>query len=699
MNRLARSQSPYLLQHADNPVEWWPWGEAAFAEARRRDVPVLLSVGYAACHWCHVMAHESFEDPATAERMNASFVNVKVDREERPDVDAVYMEALQAMTGQGGWPMTAFLTPDGAPFYCGTYFPTVQFHRVLEAVERAWRTDRAGITDQGARVVEALAGPRTISGARVPGAAECAAAVESLARDYDAANGGYGGAPKFPPSMLLSFLLAHHRRTGSPDALDMARGTAHAMAQGGIHDQLGGGFARYSVDAAWTVPHFEKMLYDNALLLRAYTRLHRETGDELARRTALGTADWLVSGLGTPEGGFASALDADSEGEEGRYYVWTPDQLTEVLGADDGAWAAELFGVTAEGTFEHGASVLRLDAHPGLDPDTPAAARFERVRATLLEARARRVPPERDDKVVAAWNGLAIAGLAETGALLDRPDLVDRARTAAELLERVHIDGGRIRRASRNGEAGPADGVLEDYGDTAEGFLALAAVTGEDRWVHLAGRLLGTVLDHFAEEGDGTPGTAVFYDTADDAEQLFNRPQDPTDNAVPSGRSAAAGALLTYAGLTGDARYRAAAERALEPFGVLAHRAPRFAGWGLAVAETLLSGPLEAAVVGPPADPATARLHAEVLRTAPFGTAVAVGDGTPAQAAGSGIPLLADRPLPGGRPGVYVCRSFACSLPATTPAELRAQLRAGDAGPRGGGGAGGAGDAGGSAAP
>ncbi|WP_067973570.1 thioredoxin domain-containing protein [Nocardiopsis trehalosi] len=660
-NRLADATSPYLLQHAGNPVDWYPWGDPAFAEARRRGVPVLLSVGYAACHWCHVMAHESFEDPATAELMNAAFVNVKVDREERPDVDAVYMEATQAMTGQGGWPMTVFLTPDGAPFYCGTYFPRDHFQRLLMGVARAWEQEREGVVEQGRRVVEALAGPRTLGRGAAPGADALDAAATGLAADYDGANGGFGGAPKFPPSMLLSFLLAQHARTGDPRSRAMAEGTAEAMARGGIYDQIAGGFARYSVDARWVVPHFEKMLYDNALLLRAYTRLWRATGDPLARRVALETADWMAADLRTPEGGFASALDADSEGEEGRYYVWTPDQLTEALGADDGAWAARVFGVTAEGTFEHGASVLRRPADPD-DPD-----RLARVRAALRAARARRVPPARDDKVVAAWNGLAVAGLAEAGALLDRPDLVDLARAAADLLVRVHVNGGRLLRTSRDGAAGPSAGVLEDYGDVAEGLLALHAVTGEPGWVRTAGELLDTVLERF---GDGEGG---FYDTADDGEALFTRPQDPTDNATPSGRFAAAGALLTYAGLTGSHRHRAAAEAALAPVEPLARKAPRFAGWGMAVAEAVLAGPPEIAVVGPADDPATEELHRAALLAAPFGAAVTRGDGT----ADGGIPLLADRPLVDGGPAAYVCRDFVCALPARTPEELRDRLATG----------------------
>ncbi|MCY9787691.1 thioredoxin domain-containing protein [Nocardiopsis sp. EMB25] len=673
-NRLSDATSPYLLQHADNPVEWYPWGEEAFAEARRRDVPVLVSVGYAACHWCHVMAHESFEDPATAERMNALFVNIKVDREERPDVDAVYMEATQAMTGQGGWPMTVFATPDGAPFYCGTYFPRDHFQRLLEGVATAWRDKRDELLHQGERVVTALSGPRTLAAAPPPARETLDLAVQALIRDYDHANGGFGAAPKFPPSMLLSFLTAQHERTlpfqsaqePTPAGL-MAGGTAVAMARGGIYDQLGGGFARYSVDREWVVPHFEKMLYDNALLLRAYTRMSRrppgsgpaESGDHaLLRRVAEETADWMLRDLRTPEGGFASSLDADSEGEEGTYYVWTPAQLREVLDQEDAEFAARVFGVTEEGTFERGTSVLQL-------PRPPADVwRHERVRAALLRAREDRVAPGRDDKVVAAWNGLAVAALAEAGTLLERPDLVEAARTAADLVLDVHVRDGRLMRTSRDGRVGTSAGVLEDYADMAEGLLALHGVTGEARYVHEAGRLLDTVLDRF---GDGEGG---FFDTADDAERLFSRPQDPTDNAAPSGWSAAASALLTYAALTGSERHRTAAEGALSPVTLLAEKAARFAGWGLTTGEAVLSGPRAVAVVGDPGDPAADELARTALRWAPLGTVFSRGDGRD----DGGVPLLRGRAPIGGRATAYVCEGFTCKLPVTSPEELRRQL-------------------------
>ncbi len=675
MNRLKDATSPYLLQHADNPVEWFEWGEQAFAEARSRGVPLLVSVGYSACHWCHVMAHESFEDPQTAELMNRRFVNVKVDREERPDVDAVYMAATQAMTGHGGWPMTVFATPEGHPFYTGTYFPRGQFQRLLRGVSQAWEEDREAVLAQGSKIVEALgerAGPPS---GPLPTQEILERAVRSLATGFDPRRGGFGGAPKFPPSMVLEFLLRH----GTADAVAMADKTLDAMARGGMYDQLGGGFARYSVDADWVVPHFEKMLYDNALLLRVYTHWWRSTGSVLAKRVALETAEWLLREMRTPLGGFASALDADSEGPdgthgEGLFYVWTPGQLRDVLGDEDGGWAAGVFTVT--GTFEHGTSVLQLLADPD-DQD-----RFDRVRTALRAAREERPRPGRDDKVVAAWNGLAIAALAEAGALFDRPELVEAAHAAAALLDDVHIDGGRLIRTSRDGRPGANAGVLEDYADVAEGFLALYGVTGEVRWFDLAGELLETLLTRF---GDGVGG---FYDTADDGEPLFQRPQDPTDNATPSGQFAAAGALLSYGALAGSARHREAAEAALGAASTLAGEYARFAGWGLAVAEAAVHGPVEVAIVGPVGDPRTRELHRAALMSGTPGLVIALGEapgdalgerlgGGPGDGlgeAGPGVPLLEGRGMVNGEPAAYVCRRFTCRAPVTTPAALRAEL-------------------------
>lgn len=669
-NRLAQTTSPYLLQHADNPVDWWPWSPAAFEEARRRGVPVLLSVGYASCHWCHVMAHESFEDAAVADYLNAHFVPVKVDREERPDVDAVYMEAVQAATGQGGWPMTVFLTADAEPFYFGTYFPpeprhgSPSFQQVLEGVVAAWTDRREEVAEVAGRIVRDLAG-RSLShgGEGVPGEPELAQALLGLTRDYDEKHAGFGGAPKFPPSMAVEFLLRHHARTGAEGALQMAEDTCAAMARGGIYDQLGGGFARYSVDREWVVPHFEKMLYDNALLCRVYAHLWRATGSELARRVALETADFMVRELRTAQGGFASALDADSEDAHGRhvegaFYVWTPAQLREVLGEQDAAFAAEHFGVTEQGTFEEGASVLQLPATA--EPED--GARVADVRARLLAARELRVRPERDDKIVAAWNGLAIAALAETGAYFGRPDLIDRATEAADLLVRVHMGPvARLCRTSKDGRAGDNAGVLEDYGDVAEGFLALASVTGEGVWLEFAGFLLDIVLERFKGEG------GQLYDTADDAEQLIRRPQDPTDSATPAGWTAAAGALLSYAAHTGSEAHRTAAEGALGVVNALGPKAPRFIGWGLAVAEAWLDGPREVAVAGP----VGGELHRTALLGRAPGAVVAAGE---VADAGTEFPLLVDRPLVGGVPTAYVCRHFVCDAPTTDSAELAGKL-------------------------
>jgi len=673
-NRLVSSTSPYLLQHKDNPVDWQEWGPEAFEEARRRDVPVLLSVGYSACHWCHVMAHESFEDPATAELMNAQFVNIKVDREERPDVDAVYMEAVQALTGQGGWPLTAVLTAEGEPFYAGTYFPPQprpgmpSLTQVLDAVSQTWRERRGEVVDAAREISSRLADRGRMasgSGQAAPSAQDLALAEAELARTFDPVHAGFGGAPKFPPSMVLEFLIRHRARTGSGRALDMVARTCEAMARGGMYDQLGGGFARYSVDAGWVVPHFEKMLYDNALLLRVYVHWWRLAGEPLAARVVAETAQFLVRDLRTAQGGFASALDADTDGVEGSTYVWTPDQLDQVLGPDDGAWAATLLHVTPAGTFEAGTSVLQLPA----DPED--LVRWQGVRGRLFDARSGRPQPGRDDKVVAAWNGLAIAALSEAGAVFDRPDWVQAAEEAAQLLVEVHLgaDGhtDRVVRISKGGVAGRHAGVLDDQADVAEGLLCLYAVTGQPRWLIHARVLLDGVLEHFSD------GAGSFYDTADDAEQLLRRPQDPTDNATPSGVAAAAGALLSLSAYTGSSRHREAAEGALTVYSALAGQYPRFAGWGLAVAEAAVDGPREVAVVGHRGDPGWRALRrAALLGTAP-GLVVALGSGDDA---GDVVPLLADRPLIHGHATAYVCVGFVCKVPTTDPAVLAREVGA-----------------------
>ncbi len=658
MNRLASSTSPYLRQHADNPVDWWEWSAEAFAEARRRDVPVLLSVGYAACHWCHVMAHDSFESAEVAELMNEHYVSVKVDREERPDVDAVYMEATTALTGQGGWPMTCLLTPDGAPFFAGTFFPHAQFVELLSNVATAWRERRAEVLAAGQHVVTALANATSsiaIAGADIPTAAQLNAAAAQLASQFDAANGGFGTAPKFPPSMVLEFLLRQHERTGDPQSLATCEVTFEAMARGGMYDQLAGGFARYSVDSRWVVPHFEKMLYDNALLLRAYLHWWRLSGSPLAERVVRETADFLLRDLATPEGGFASALDADTDGVEGLTYVWTPDQVLEVLAADADA-AAELFEVTERGTFEHGASTLQLRS----DPSDPVW--FEEVRTRLLAARSIRPQPARDDKVVTAWNGLALAALAEAGVLLDTRYL-DAARGCAELLLGTHLVEGRLRRTSRDGVVGDALAVAEDYGDLADGLLILHQATAEPRWLIAAGDLLDFALAHF---GDGQGG---FFDTGDDAEALMRRPKDPTDNATPSGSSALLGALLTYSALTGSLEHRTSAEAALRTVSELGVAQPRFLGWALAAAEAMVGGPVQIAVAG--GYPIGVELAAAAWRARPPGAVVVAGEPDAA-----GVPLLVGRGLVNGSPAAYVCHGMVCDLPVTDVADLLRDLAA-----------------------
>ena len=678
VNRLGDATSPYLQQHAGNPVDWWPWCDEAFAEARRRDVPVLISVGYAACHWCHVMAHESFEDEAVGRLMNENFVPIKVDREERPDVDAVYMTATQAMTGQGGWPMTVFAAPDGTPFFCGTYFPKPSFTQLLESVTAAWRDQREAVLQQGAAVVEAVGGAQAVNGPTAPLTADVLdAAADRLAAEYDERHGGFGGAPKFPPHMILLFLLRHHQRTGAARDLEIVQHTCEAMARGGIYDQLAGGFARYSVDEHWTVPHFEKMLYDNALLLRVYTHLWRLTGDPLTARVAGETAAFLLDDLGTTTGGLASALDADTEGIEGATYAWTPAQLAEALGEDDGRYAADLFGVTGDGNVTlhpsagsratgpdgagHRASVLRL-ARDVDAADPEVAQRWQRVRDRLRQARDRRPQPARDDKVVAAWNGLAVTALVEHATLTGDPVTAAAAVGVAEVLAERHIVDGRLRRVSRGGLAGEPAGVLEDHGCVAEAFCAVHQLTGDGRWLTLAGGLLDTALARFGTGGGG------FYDTADDAGRLVTRPADPTDNATPSGLSSLVAALVTYAALTGEVRYREAAETALGTVAPIVARHPRFTGYAAAVGEALLSGPYEIAIVTdePTADPLRTAAH----RHAPPGAVVVAGE--PDR---PGVPLLQGRPRLDGVATAYVCRGFVCDRPVTSSDELVAQLQ------------------------
>ena len=628
--------SPYLLAHADNPVDWWEWQEDAFDEAVRRDVPVVLSVGYAACHWCHVMAHESFEDPAIAALMNERFVSIKVDREERPDVDAMYMAATTAMTGHGGWPMTVFLDHERRPFYAGTYYPPEprsgmpSFRLVLEAVSDAWRDQRDRVLASAAQI---SAGLRTaVPSAVAVDEGVATQAVEMLSDSFDARHGGFGRAPKFPQPMVHEFLLRHHARTGDPRSLEMVERTLTAMASGGMYDQLAGGFARYSVDTAWLVPHFEKMLYDNALLLRVYLHWWRQTGSELARSVVAETAEFLLSEMRTPQGCFAASLDADSEGREGAFYVWTPEQLRAV-GADP-----EMFGVTEGGTFEHRTSVLQRPVDPGSD--------WPQVRAALRAARSERPRPGRDDKVVVAWNAWAIAGLAEAGALLGRPEWTQSAVECRDALWAHNVVEGDVRRVSRDGVPGAALGVLEDYAALACAEFTLCAVTGEDldRGLQLVTDLSGVFLDQDRDTAATDVPTAGI---------------DMTDNATPSGWSLAAEALLTATALTGEMAGRSRAEQML---GRAAHLAgyPQFWGHGLAVLEALVDGPREVALLAGVGSP----MHVTALAGTAPGAVVALSG-----------PLCEGRSRIGGQDTAYVCRQFVCDAPTTDPEVLARQVR------------------------
>ena len=664
-NRLSLATSPYLQQHATNPVHWWEWSDAAFAEARRRDLPIFLSIGYSACHWCHVMAHESFEDESIANFLNEHFISIKVDREERPDIDAVYMQATVALTGHGGWPMTVLLDHAGRPFYAGTYFPPTahlgrpSFMQVLQGIQEAWVEKRAEIDITATQIIESLETP-TMQAGELASSEDLQSAVSALARDFDPVHGGFGNAPKFPPSMVLEFLLREHARAGNTFALTMAEKTLTAMARGGIYDQLGGGFSRYSVDNKWVVPHFEKMLYDNALLLRVYTHWWRLTGSELARRVVYETIEFMLRELRTEQGAFASALDADTEGAEGTYYVWNVEKLIEVLGESEGRWAAQVLHVTSEGNFELGFSTLQL-LHDPIDHE-----RWGRIRHQLFTARNLRPRPNRDDKVVAAWNGLAIAALAEAGVLFNESPWIAAAESAAEFIANLHLDitGQRLMRTSRDGLAGLSWGVLDDYANVAEGFLALYQVGGDEKWLLLTGKSLDTILLHFDDGEDG------FFDTADDAPSLVRRPQSISDNAEPAGWLAAANALLTYAALTGENNYRIRAEAALTKITPLIARAPRAIGWGLVAATALLDGPIQVAIIGPAGEESDELWHRAWKSTAP-GAVIARTSPNVNPTVG----LLKNRPMVGDHPTAYVCRSFVCELPTTDPTELTHLLR------------------------
>ncbi len=681
-NRLIDSTSPYLLQHADNPVDWYPWSEEAFELARSRDVPIFLSVGYSACHWCHVMAHESFENPSVAALMNEYFVNIKVDREELPAVDSLYMEATQAMTGQGGWPNSVWLDHDRRPWYAGTYFPPRPSHgmpsftQVLLALNDTWTRERERVSESSARIMEHIGSRNELivksksdfTKEEIQFAVN--SGIDSLASAFDATNGGFGGAPKFPPSLVLEFLLRaqalHNLQGADPDfrVKAMIEQTCDAMARGGMYDQLGGGFARYSVDATWTVPHFEKMLYDNAQLLSVYSHLFRLTGDEQAFRVVTETAEFLIREMQTPEGGFAAALDADSEdletghSHEGAFYAWHRDQLTQVLGSTDAEWVINLCNVTADGTFENGKSVLTLLQ----DPDD--WQRWSKLRSQLLQARESRPRPGRDDKIVASWNGLVIRALVDAGSICNRKDWIDSATKAGDLLVSTHLGAdpkhpSRLVRVSRDGKPGlHALGVLEDQALVASGFLALAQVNGDDAWRELAGILLNDIRDHF-QQGTGLTDTA--NDVPPVAIDVATRQVDPTDNVTPSGWAATIDAALTYSALSGDTEMRTWAEGFMPALVPLVASHTRFAGWSAAMFVAWLDGPREVAVI--------ANETSKFREMLPRGIAPGM-----VYSWAQEQPLLQNRNAINGSETAFICRGFVCDAPVTDLIELKKAL-------------------------
>jgi uncharacterized protein len=682
-NRLAGETSPYLLQHKDNPVDWYPWSEEAFARAAEEEKPIFLSIGYSACHWCHVMAHESFENVEIARYLNENFVSIKVDREERPDVDAVYMDAVQAMTGQGGWPMSVFLTPSGTPFYGGTYFPAREgrgmpsFPRILEGVHTAYTERKAEVSRAGAEMAEYIKNSSQLAPSRnEPSVEVLDDAARELYSDLDQVNGGSRGAPKFPQAMNIEYLLKQYHRTGDRPLLDAALLTLRKMAQGGIYDQIGGGFHRYSVDEVWLVPHFEKMLYDNALLARVYIWAYQATGDMSFRRICEETLDYVLREMTSDEGGFYSAQDADSEGIEGKFYVWTPEEFAAALPPGDADRMARLYDVTAGGNFE-GRNILHLVKAPeefaaveGIDADQ-LSAKIADARGKLYEVRSRRVWPGRDDKVLASWNGLMLRALAEAGAVLERPDYIEAARRNARFVTSTMMtkdeDGSlRVFRTYKDGRA-RINGFADDYAAYANGLITLYEATFDTNWVAMARDLVGTLVQHFADERGG------FYMTADFHEQMVARPKELYDNALPSGNSEAAEALLRLYLLTAEPAYERSAIGAIRPLLDVMRRAPAAFGRLLSALDFYLSSPIEVALVG--------RLGTHEMQTLvravwqPFCPNKVVAAREPDdEDAARIVPLLEARPQVKGLPTAYLCRNYICEAPTTDPEQVRREL-------------------------
>jgi hypothetical protein len=673
MNRLAKETSPYLLQHRHNPVDWYPWGEEAFVRAKAEDKPVLLSVGYSACHWCHVMERESFEDPEIARLMNELFVNIKVDREERPDVDHIYMQAVQAMTGHGGWPMTVFLTPEGVPFYGGTYFPPVERHgmpafpRLLRSVAEGYRTRRGDVVESGRQLVSQMAqGERLRASPTLLTHDILLSAFQGISGEFDERDGGIGRAPKFPQPMIWEFVLRFAHRTGNPAALEMLRLTLTRMARGGMYDQVGGGFHRYSVDGQWLVPHFEKMLYDNGQLARLYLHAWLATGDPEYRRIAEETLDYILREMTHPDGGFYSSQDADSEGEEGKFFVWTPGEIQAALGDPEVARVALSYWAVENGPNFEGKNILWI---PG-EPSQAAADVIARARKTLYEARERRVHPGRDDKVLAAWNGLACRAFAEAGRALNRPDYTQAAVRNIDFVLSAMRKDGRLLRSWKDGEA-KLLGYLEDYAMTADACLAVYEATFDLRWLDEARGLADELIRLFWDQDRD-----AFFDTGVDHERLVVRPRNLFDNAVPCGSSVTVELLFRLAVLTGEERYEWHGLRALRPMADLLGRHPTGFGRFLCALDFHLGPASEVALVWPPDKNGLDPLLAQVFgRYLPNRVVVGAPDGD--ATAREGIPLLESRPLVGGKATAYVCQRYVCKAPTTDPEELARQLAEG----------------------
>jgi uncharacterized protein YyaL (SSP411 family) len=673
-NRLAGETSPYLLQHRANPVDWYPWGEEALGRARSEDRPILLSIGYAACHWCHVMAHESFEDEETARLMNELFVNIKVDREERPDLDSIYMQAVQALTGHGGWPMTVFLTPEGVPFYGGTYYPPADrqgmpsFRRVLTSVADAYANRRdaiAGTAEQLRQIYNSADVVARSKGLLTPHTLDLAYRV--YAQQYDIRNGGFGGAPKFPPTMSLDFLLRYWKRTGTAYALEMVVESFRKMARGGLYDQAGGGFHRYTVDGIWLVPHFEKMLYDNSLLVRLGAHLWQATKDAEVRRVTTETIDWLSREMTSREGGFFSSLDADSEGHEGKFYVWSEAEIDALLGRDATLFKAH-FGVTATGNFE-GKNILHVAADPAATASRNGISvdeLTERIRAAmkiLYAERAKRVWPGRDDKILAGWNGLMLRGVATAARVFGDPQHARLALANGEFLFREMVRDGRVMRSHKDGET-RIPGFLEDHASVALGFIALYELTFDSIWIERAGAIAKSMVEWFRDDATG-----VFFDTASDAEQLITRPRDISDNAMPSGTSLAVELLLHLGDLNADTSMRDRAISVLESMATAITKYPSAFGHLLGAADMAVYGAIEVALVGDPAVDGFQVLEREVA--AQYVPSLVFAGGDPAR---NTIALLAERAEKDGKPTAYVCHSYVCDQPVTDPSALAAQL-------------------------